>query len=118
MNTVQLGCERLLEDPGPIVGATRVGLLTNPSGIGRDFRTTIERFVEHPAIDLVALFGAEHGVRGEAQAGEHVAAGGDPKTGLPIHSLYGDTRAPTADMLAGLDTIVVDLQDIGVRYAT
>ncbi len=118
MSTVELGCERLLADPARHLGGARVGLLTNPSGIGRDLRTTIERFDEHPAVELVALFGPEHGVRGEAQAGEHVAASRDPRSGLPIHSLYGDTRSPTAEMLADVDVIVVDLQDIGVRYTT
>lgn len=118
MTTVRPGSERLLADPVPYIAGSRVGLLTNPSGIGRDLRTTIERFVEHPGIGLVALFGPEHGVRGEAQAGEHVAASRDRKTGLPIHSLYGDTRSPTTAMLDGVDAIVVDLQDIGVRYTT
>ncbi len=118
MSAVQPGRERLLADPASFVGGSRIGLLTNPTGVGPDLRTTIDRFAEHRRINLKALFGPEHGVRGEAQAGEHVPAGRDPKTGLPIHSLYGDTRSPNADMLAGIDAIVVDLQDIGVRYTT
>lgn len=104
MNTVRLGREWLLVDPAAIMGGSRVGPRTNSSKIGLDFRTTIDRCVDHPPV-----------VRGKARAGEHVAAGRDPTTGLSIRSLYDETRAPAAHRLAGPDTIVVDLQDIGVR---
>lgn len=118
MTEVEPGLERFLSNPASLVAGSRVGLLTNPSGIDRDFRSTIDRFAVHPDIELTALFGPEHGVRGEAQAGEHISTARDTKTGLPIHSLYGDTRSPTAEMLADIDVIVVDLQDVGVRYTT
>ncbi len=104
MNMVQLGREWLLVDLVAIMGGFRVGPRTNSSRIGIDFRTTIDGCVDHPPV-----------VRGEARAGEHVAAGRDPKTGLSIRSLYGKTRALAAHRLAGPDKIAVDLQDIGVR---
>jgi uncharacterized protein YbbC (DUF1343 family) len=118
MNHVESGLDRFLVEPPDAAIGTRLGLLTNPSGIDHRFRSSIELLREHPRLNLVALFGPEHGVRGEAQAGEHVAAGTDPRTGLQVHSLYGDTRTPTAEMLADIDVMVIDLQDIGVRYAT
>lgn len=118
MTRVELGAERFLSNPGPFVAGSRVGLLTNPSGIDHDFRSTSDGFADHPDIELVALFGPEHGVRGEAQAGEHVSTARDGKTGVPIHSLYGETRSPTAEMLSEVDVIVVDVQDIGVRFTT
>lgn len=118
MTRVEPGLERFLAHPAPTAGSAKVGLLTNSTGIDRDFRSAVDRLAEHPDIELVALFGPEHGVRGEAQAGEHVSTSRDVRTGLPIHSLYGDTRAPTAEMLSEVDAIVVDVQDIGVRYTT
>lgn len=118
MNQVITGLEYALQATPTVLTGNRLGLLTNPSGIDRTFRSTIDLFVSHPDLDLRALFGPEHGVRGEAQAGDHVAGGLDPRSGLPVHSLYGATRVPTADMLEGIDTMVIDLQDIGVRYAT
>jgi uncharacterized protein YbbC (DUF1343 family) len=118
MTHVDSGLDHFLANPPDVALGSRLGLLTNPSGIDHTFRSAIDLILEHPKLNLVALFGPEHGVRGEAQAGEHVEAGTDPRTGLPAHSLYGDTRRPTAEMLDGIDVMVVDLQDIGVRYAT
>lgn len=118
MTQVITGLEHALAAPPAALSGKRLGLLTNPSGIDRLFHGTIDRFISHPDLDVRALFGPEHGVRGEAQAGDHVSGGSDPRTGLPVHSLYGATRVPTADMLGGIDTIAIDLQDIGVRYAT
>lgn len=112
------GLEGALEAPPSALTGRRLGLLTNPSGIDRSLRSAIELLAAHPAFDLRALYGPEHGIRGEAQAGAHVAGGLDPQTGLPVHSLYGATRAPTPDMLAGIDALVIDLQDIGVRFTT
>ena len=96
----------------------RVGLVTNPSGVDRNLRSTIDILMDAPGVELVALFGPEHGVRGDAYAGDHVASGKDPKTGLPVHSLYGSTRKPTPQMLKGIDVMVYDIQDIGTRSYT
>lgn len=118
MKHVVPGLERFLDDVPASVQQRRVGLLTNPSGIDRRLRTSIDLLVAHPDIDLKALYGPEHGVRGDVQAGDHVADGVDARTGLPTFSLYGETRTPTPEMLEPIDVLVIDLQDIGVRYAT
>ena len=96
----------------------RVGLVTNPSGVDRHLRSTIDILFDAPEVQLVALFGPEHGVRGDVYAGGHVASGKDPTTGLPVYSLYGDTRQPTPQMLKGIDVMVYDIQDVGTRSYT
>ena len=96
----------------------RVGLVTNPSGVDRNLRSTIDILFEAPEVNLVALYGPEHGVRGDAYAGDKVAGGTDPKTGLPVYSLYGSTREPTPEMLKGVDIMVYDIQDVGTRCYT
>jgi len=98
----------------------RVGLLTNPSGINRKGVTTIDLFHQAPEVNLVALFGAEHGLDGKAPAGKEVRDGTDPKTGLPVFSLYGPgpIRKPTEKMLGHIDILVYDLQDTGARSYT
>ena len=96
----------------------RVGLVTNPSGVDRQLRSTIDILFEAPQVNLVALYGPEHGVRGDAYAGDHVESTRDPKTGLPVYSLYGATREPTQKMLEGVDVMVYDIQDVGTRSYT
>jgi uncharacterized protein YbbC (DUF1343 family) len=94
----------------------RVGLVTNHTGRARDGVSTIDLVFGAKDVKLVALFSPEHGIRGTVD--DKVASSTDPKTGLPIHSLYGETRRPSSEMLEGLDTIVIDLQDIGARFYT
>jgi uncharacterized protein YbbC (DUF1343 family)/CubicO group peptidase (beta-lactamase class C family) len=94
----------------------RVGLVTNHTGRARDGATTIDLLREAPGVSLVSLFSPEHGIRGIVDA--DVPSTRDERTGLPIHSLYGETRRPTPAMLEGLDTIVIDLQDVGARFYT
>jgi uncharacterized protein YbbC (DUF1343 family)/CubicO group peptidase (beta-lactamase class C family) len=94
----------------------RVGLVTNHTGIARDGSTTIDLIHQAKDVTLIALFSPEHGIRGILDA--DVPSTVDEKTGLPIHSLYGDTRRPTEQMLEGIDTMVIDLQDIGARFYT
>ncbi|MBP5334070.1 MAG: DUF1343 domain-containing protein [Bacteroidales bacterium] len=96
----------------------RVGLVTNPSGVDRNLRSTIDILYKAPQVNLVALFGPEHGVRGDAYAGDKVEGGTDPATGLPVYSLYGSTREPTQEMLKGIDVMVYDIQDVGTRCYT
>ena len=96
----------------------RVGLVTNPSGVDRNLRSTIDILFEAPEVQLVALYGPEHGVRGDAYAGDHVQSGLDSRTGLPVYSLYGSTREPSPEMLKGIDVMVYDIQDVGVRCYT
>jgi uncharacterized protein YbbC (DUF1343 family)/CubicO group peptidase (beta-lactamase class C family) len=94
----------------------RVALLTNNTGRARDGASSIDLFARAPGLTLVSLFSPEHGIRGEAD--DKVASERDAATGLQIHSLYGDTRRPTEAMLTGIDTVVVDVQDIGARLYT
>lgn len=96
----------------------RVGLLTNPSGVDRQLRSTIDILYKSPDVNLVALFAPEHGVRGDVYAGGQVTGGKDETTGLPVYSVYGSTRKPTPEMLKGLDIVVYDIQDVGTRSYT
>lgn len=115
---VETGLERLLAEGLPGFAGARAGLITNHSGVDRDLRSGVDRLAATDRLDLVALFAPEHGVRGEAQAGVAVETAIDRRTGLPIRSLYGETRQPSAEMLTGLDLLLFDIQDVGVRYAT
>ncbi len=112
------GLDVLLEDGVPELEGLRVGLITNHTGIDRRLRSGIDLLHASDRLRLAALFGPEHGVRGDAQAGVKVGAATDSRTGLPVHSLYGETRRPTPEMLRGLDALIFDIQDVGVRYAT
>ena len=99
----------------PLAGK-RVGLITNQTGIDRERRSTIDLLAHAPGVKLVALFSPEHGIRGTLD--ERVASSKDEATGLPVYSLYGETLRPTDAMLAGLDALVFDVQDAGVRFYT
>lgn len=96
----------------------RVGLVTNPSGVDRSMRSTVDILFRAPEVKLVALYGPEHGVRGNVYAGGKVTDTVDEATGLPVFSLYGATRKPTPEMLDGIDVMVYDIQDVGVRSYT
>ena len=113
---VLTGIDVLARDGFKQLRGKKVGLLTNHTGRSRDGKTTIDLLHSAPGVQLVALFSPEHGIRGILDS--NVPAERDEKTGLTIHSLYGDTRRPTDAMLAGIDTLVVDLQDVGVRFYT
>lgn len=95
-----------------------VGLVTNPSGVDRGLRSTIDILFKAKGVKLKTLFAPEHGVRGDAYAGSYVADSKDPKTGLTVYSIYGPHRKPTKEMLSGLDVVVYDIQDVGVRSYT
>jgi uncharacterized protein YbbC (DUF1343 family)/CubicO group peptidase (beta-lactamase class C family) len=110
------GIDALARDGFALLKGRRVGLITNHTGRDREGRSTIDLLHQAPEVKLVALFSPEHGIRGLLD--EKVADSKDEKTGLPIYSLYGDTRKPRAEMLEGLDTLVYDIQDIGTRFYT
>ena len=116
--TIQLSIDQLLHEQRERVAGRRIGLVTNPTSVDRDLVSTFERFRQHPDLTLAALFGPEHGVRGTAQAGDAITSAVEPTTGIPEYSLYGETRKPTAAMLAGLDVLVYDLQVAGSRFFT
>ncbi len=112
------GIDVLLSDSLHLVLGRRVGLITNQTGLDRSGRTTIDRLYERADVELIALFAPEHGIRGAVAGGIDVDEETDPVTGLPIYSLYGETRQPTVSMLSGLDALLFDIQDIGARYYT
>ncbi|MFN8449039.1 MAG: DUF1343 domain-containing protein [Anaerolineae bacterium] len=116
--SVRAGIDVLLDQQSTLVKGQRVGLIASPSSVDHELNSSIDRLRQHPGVDLVALFGPEHGIRGSAQAGDHVATSVDPVIGLPAYSLYGDTKQPTPEMLAGIDALVYDLRDGGVRFYT
>jgi len=89
---VKTGLEVLISDDFKVLHGKRVGLITNQTGVDSKLRSTIDILYEVPQVNLVALFGPEHGVRGDYSAGEHVGFYADKKTGLPVYSLYGKTR--------------------------
>jgi uncharacterized protein YbbC (DUF1343 family) len=115
---VRSGVDRLVNGTPPVLEEKRVGLITNHTGVTRDGRSTIDVLAAMDRLELVALFSPEHGIRGTAAPGERVASGVDERTGLPIHSLYGETRKPTPAMLRGVEALVFDIQDIGARPYT
>ena len=112
------GVEVLREGGFECLKGKRVGLVTNPTGVDRDLKSTVDILFEAEEVNLVALYGPEHGVRGDVLAGEKVSDQVDAKTGLKVHSLYGKTRKPTPEMLSGVDVLVYDIQDIGCRSYT
>jgi uncharacterized protein YbbC (DUF1343 family) len=112
------GVEVLLSDSMHLIRGKRVGLLTNHSGRNRAGTSTIDLLYHAPGVKLTALFGPEHGIRGEAKAGEKVSSSVDSATGVRIYSLFGDVSVPTPEMLADIDVLVYDIQDVGARVYT
>lgn len=96
----------------------RVGLITNPTGVDNNLKSTVDILHEAANVELVALFGPEHGVRGDVHAGDNVDNTVDPATGVKVYSIYGKTKKPTPEMLKGIDALVYDIQDIGCRSFT
>jgi uncharacterized protein YbbC (DUF1343 family) len=115
---VKTGIEVLKDDNFNLLRGKRVGLITNPTGVDARLKSTIDLLYEATGVKLVALFGPEHGVRGDHAAGNIVESHTDPLTKLPVYSLYGKTRKPTPEMLKGIDVLVYDIQDIGCRSYT
>lgn len=115
---VMLGIDVLEAESFALLKGKRIGLLTHPAGVNRRGESTIDVLRRAPQVKLVALFGPEHGIRGTAKASQTVGDEVDARTGLPVYSLYGSNRRPTEAQLRGLDAMVVDLQDIGVRSYT
>ena len=115
---VRTGIEVLRDRGFEGLEGKRVGLVTNPSGVDSQLRSTIDILYNAPEVNLVALYGPEHGVRGDVYAGGKINDSIDEATGLPVYSLYGSTRKPTQQMLEGIDVMVYDIQDVGVRSYT
>lgn len=115
---VSPGIEVLLKEEENVLSGKKVGLITNPTGIDSKLTSIVDLLHDDPDINLTALFGPEHGVRGDAQAGASVEYYIDEKTGLPVYSLYGKTKKPTPEMLKDVEVLVFDIQDVGTRYYT
>ncbi|HLL81125.1 MAG TPA: DUF1343 domain-containing protein, partial [Longimicrobium sp.] len=112
------GIEILLRDSMHLVRGKRVGLITNQSAVTRSGELGADVLARTPGVQLVALFGPEHGIRGNLEAGATFVGGRDTKTGVVVHSLYDRTQRPTAEELANVDVLVFDIQDIGARVYT
>lgn len=117
-SSVRPGIEVLREDGFSQLKGKRVGLITNPTGVDNNLKSTIDILAEAPEVKLTALFAPEHGVRGNYVAGASVTDEVDAKTGVKVYSLHGRTRKPTPEMLKDVDVLVYDIQDIGCRSYT
>lgn len=116
---ITLGLEKLLENPRNYLNISRVGLICNQASVNHLYQHAADLFYENEAIKLTTLFGPQHGIRGDVQDNMiETSHSIDVKTGLPIYSLYSETREPTEEMLKDLDILVFDLQDIGGRVYT
>jgi uncharacterized protein YbbC (DUF1343 family)/CubicO group peptidase (beta-lactamase class C family) len=114
---LRLGIDVLADNKFKPLDGKRVGLITNHTGLDRNGQSTADLLHAAPKVKLVALFGPEHGIRG-VEDRDGIADSVDEATGLPVYSLYGDTRKPTPRQLEGIDTLVFDIQDIGTRFYT
>ncbi|HEX8737473.1 MAG TPA: DUF1343 domain-containing protein, partial [Pyrinomonadaceae bacterium] len=116
---VKLGLEKVLDEQIGLLKNQRIGLICNQASVNHQFRHAADLFFENADINLTTLFGPQHGIRGDVQDNmietSHTI---DRQTGLPVYSLYSETREPTAEMLANVDTVVFDLQDVGCRVYT
>jgi uncharacterized protein YbbC (DUF1343 family) len=117
-NEFKLGVEVLLDEQKDLIKGKRVGLITNPTGVDQNLNSIVDLLYNDPDVELTALYGPEHGVRGDAQAGSYVEYYIDEATGLPVYSLYGQTRKPTPEMLENIDVLLFDIQDVGTRFYT
>jgi uncharacterized protein YbbC (DUF1343 family) len=116
--TVRTGLDVVLSDSIGVLRGKRVGLITNHTGIDASGHRNVDLLFHVPGVRLVALFAPEHGIAGVVEGGENIGAATDSATRLPVYSLYGATRVPTADMLRGIDVLVYDIQDVGARVYT
>jgi len=117
---VKPGVEMLFADENNVklIQGKKVGLITNPTGVDHNFNSTIDLLAEYPGCELKALFGPEHGIRGDFFAGAKVSDSVDKKTGVPVYSLYGSRSKPLEETLKELDILIYDIQDIGIRPYT
>ncbi len=115
---VQTGLEVLISHNFNHLHGKKVGLITNQTGVDSKLKSTADIFFESPEVNLVAMYGPEHGVRGDYSAGEYVEFYTDEVTGLPVYSLYGKTRKPSSEMLKDIEILVYDIQDNGCRSYT
>lgn len=113
-----LGNEVLMQERHYLIEGKKVGLVTNQSGVNSKGQSMIDILAKDSSVQLTALFGPEHGIDGKASAGAYVKSYTHPQLGIPVYSLYGETRMPTKEMFAGIDVLLFDIQDIGARSYT
>src|SRR6267142_2786886 len=118
-NHIRLGLEKLLEGSFQSLKGARVGLICNQASVDHGFRHAADLLHEHADIRVTSLFGPQHGIRGDVQDNMiETAHAADRQTGLPVHSLYSETREPTEGMLKDVDVLLFDMQDVGCRIYT
>ncbi|MDZ7263306.1 MAG: DUF1343 domain-containing protein [candidate division KSB1 bacterium] len=115
---IKFGIDVLLDRELEVIQNQRVGLITNQTGVDANGTHVIDLLFRAPGVKLVALFAPEHGIRGDVEGGATINDQQDPQTGVPIFSIYGATNKPTPEMLAGVDVLVFDIQDVGTRFYT
>ncbi len=115
---VKLGCERLMGSERELIAGKQVGIITNHSGVLPEGEHIVDVLRTGNDVSIKALFSPEHGIRGDAPAGKHLENEVDPKTGVQVYSLYGDHNKPDVTMLSGIDVLIYDIQDVGVRFYT
>jgi uncharacterized protein YbbC (DUF1343 family) len=115
---VKIGADLLFEKYFDLIKGKKIGLVTNHTAMLANGKHLADALFDNKEVKLVAFFGPEHGVRGDAIAGENVKDGKDEKTGIPVYSLYGKISKPTKEMLANVDVLLFDIQDVGVRFYT
>lgn len=118
MKPVELGLDVLQINQFALLKNKKVGVITNQTGLDSKGQHIADIVHSAPEVELVALFGPEHGIRGNIEGGFTVSKQIDEQTGVPIFSLYGDTRKPTSEMLQNIDVLVFDIQDVGTRFYT
>jgi len=115
---VKIGAEILIEKHLDLIKGKKIGIVTNHTGILPDGRHIVDVLNEIEGVEIVALFGPEHGIRGEVPDGKSISHGVDTKTGIPVFSLYGEVKKPTEEMLKDIDVLIFDIQDVGARFYT
>ena len=116
--TIKLGLDVLLEEQIDLIKGKRVGIITNQTGVNSKGKHIVDLLHQSPYVKLVALFGPEHGIRGNVEGGFRINYHVDEKTGVPIFSIYGKTKKPTPEMLKNIDVLIFDIQDVGTRFYT
>jgi len=115
---VKIGAEILIEKHLDLIKGKKIGIVTNHTGILPDGRHIVDVLNGIEGVKIVALFGPEHGIRGEVPDGKSISHGVDAKTGIPVFSLYGEVKKPTEEMLKDIDVLIFDIQDVGARFYT
>lgn len=116
--SVKTGADILIEEKLDELKNKNIGIVTNHTAVLKNGTHIVDTLSNIKNVNIVALFGPEHGIRGDAPDGHTITDGKDPKTGIPVYSLYGKINKPTKEMLKNVDVLIFDIQDIGARFYT